>query len=75
MAGLNEIDFGLLREGDANNDNVVSILDFSILATAFGECSDCPLFDERADFNGDGCILINDFSLLATNFGESGDGY
>jgi hypothetical protein len=77
----NSYDFALLREGDANNDNVVTILDFSILATTFGECAlTSPIIgggrgaagNEQADFNGDGCITILDFSLLASNFGQTG---
>jgi len=67
-AGTNPIDFGTLLEGDANDDNCVNILDFSLLATFF-----TPLFDERADFNEDGYVNISDFSLLAGNFGECGD--
>ena len=74
IAGMNDIDFdSLLREGDANDDNYVTILDFSILAGAFGTCEGDQNFDPRADFNGDGCITILDFSLLASNFGQSGD--
>lgn len=72
--GENTIDFGLLREGDANNDNVVSILDFSILASTFAKCAGTAGFDERADFDEDSCVTIRDFSLLASNFGEAGDG-
>jgi hypothetical protein len=73
-SGDNTIEFGTLREGDANNDNFVTILDFSILAAAFGTCDGDANFDARADFNGDGCILIIDFSLLASNFAEGGEG-
>jgi hypothetical protein len=66
-AGLTEVDFGMLREGDANNDNCVSIVDFSILANAF-----FPRFDPRADFNQDGLVNIVDFNLLRENFGLCG---
>ena len=73
VAGHNSIHFGELREGDANNDNFVTILDFSVLAPAFGTCDDQPNFDPHADFNGDNCVTILDFSLLANNFGQGGD--
>jgi hypothetical protein len=66
------IPFGLLREGDANDDNRVLGADFSILATAYGTCSGDPGFDARADFDGDGCVNGADFSLLLTNYGQSG---
>jgi len=65
---INVLDFGLLLEGDANDDNQVNIADFSILAAHFH-----PAYDARADFNQDGRVNINDFSLLATNFGKRGD--
>ncbi|MDZ4767592.1 MAG: M64 family metallopeptidase [Chloroflexota bacterium] len=61
-----------LREGDANNDNVVNITDFSILAGTFGKTSVTVGFDARADFNNDGVVNISDFSLLAGSFGMTG---
>jgi hypothetical protein len=67
--GSNTIDLGTLREGDANDDNFIMMIDFSILAATFGVCEGTDGFDERADGGGDGCILITDFSLLASNFG------
>jgi hypothetical protein len=72
VGGTNTIDLGTLREGDANDDNFITILDFSILAAAFGKCEGSSGYDERADFNGDGCVTILDFSLLASNFGQDG---
>jgi uncharacterized repeat protein (TIGR01451 family) len=71
--GNNTVDFGILREGDANDDNFVTLLDFSILASTFGICEGTLGYDDRADFNEDGCITLTDFSLLATNFGEGGE--
>jgi hypothetical protein len=72
-AGDNQLDFGTLLEGDANNDNYVTIPDFSILASTFGKCAGQTGYDQRADFNADGCITLLDFSLLAANFGEGGE--
>ena len=71
-AGTNTIDFGLLREGDADNNNLVNITDFSLLATSFGKISTDVGFDGRTDFNADGLVNITDFSLLATHFGQTG---
>jgi uncharacterized repeat protein (TIGR01451 family) len=67
------LDFGTLREGDANDDNYVTLLDFSILVTTFAKCEGMTGYDARADFNGDGCVTILDFSLLASNFAQGGD--
>ncbi|MCD6520811.1 MAG: DNRLRE domain-containing protein, partial [Anaerolineae bacterium] len=68
-----DMDMGTLYEGDANLDNKVNILDFSILASAYGTNEGELGFDPRADFNGDGKVNILDFSLLASNYGEQGD--
>lgn len=68
VAGSNSITLtDPLREGDANDDNTVSLSDFSLLASVFGTVSSGP-----ADFNDDGSVLLTDFSLLASNFGLSG---
>ncbi len=72
--GTNTITVGMMLMGDANNDNLVNITDFSILAVAFGKSSGQPGYDARADFNGDTLINITDFSLLASNFGKTGVG-
>ena len=73
QAGTNQVDFGRLREGDANNDNFVTLEDFSILVTSFGKGESDPEFDERADFNTDHFVSLLDFSLLISNFGQAGD--
>ncbi|MGC1375586.1 MAG: DNRLRE domain-containing protein [Anaerolineales bacterium] len=70
--GNNAIDFGALREGDANNDGYVSLVDFSILANSYGKCQGAIGYDGRADFNEDGCVSLLDFSLMAANFGQAG---
>jgi hypothetical protein len=66
--GANAESFGTLKEGDANDDNCVTLTDFSILATAF-----FPAYDLRADFNQDGYVSVVDFSMLRENFAVCGD--
>jgi hypothetical protein len=66
-------DFGVLRGGDSNGDNAVTLVDFSILRSGFGRCAGDVGFGAGADFNGDGCITLVDFSILRSNFGMSGD--
>ncbi|MBL8132527.1 MAG: hypothetical protein JNL42_11775 [Anaerolineae bacterium] len=70
--GSNSLTTAVLKEGDANDSNSVTIGDFSILAGAFGTTSGNAGYDARADFNGSGTITITDFSLLAANFTQSG---
>jgi hypothetical protein len=73
-SGSNTIPLGTLVEGDANNDNVVSILDFSALAASFSKSSGAPGYNPSADFDQDGTVSMLDFSRLATNFGQTGAG-
>jgi len=73
VAGINTVEIPILLEGDANGDNLVNILDFSLLATAFGKTSDQVGFNAFTDFNADSLINIIDFSLLATNFSKSSE--
>jgi thermitase len=70
--GANTLTFGLLREGDANNDNVVSLTDFSVLAATFNRAQGDTGYDSRADFNLDTVVALTDFSLLASNFNTVG---
>src|SRR5207247_7877070 len=48
--GTTQQEMGLLREGDANNDNCVSSQDFTILKNSFGKSVGDPGYDARADF-------------------------
>ena len=71
-AGANNLAFGQLRGGDANDDNVVSLADFSLLALSFNKVEGAPGYDGRADFNGDTVVSLADFSILALNFNTAG---
>lgn len=71
--GSNTVDLGQLLAGDANNDNFITALDFSILATSFNQGPEEETYDGRADFNGDGFVTALDFSLLAVNFNSAGN--
>jgi cysteine-rich repeat protein len=71
-SGPNMANFGTLREGDANNDNCVLLVDFSTLVSTFGKCTGDAGFDARADFDLSGCAVLVDFSLLASNFSQCG---
>jgi kumamolisin len=62
-----------LLPGDINNDNVVDLNDFALLAQAFGSSSSSANWNANADLNCDGVVDLNDFSLLAEDFGLAGD--
>lgn len=65
------INFSLLG-GDADNNNVVSLVDFAILRAANGTRPGDPKWDPRADFNGNNQIDLTDFAILRSNSGKSG---
>jgi hypothetical protein len=66
------VEMGMMRAGDASNDNAVSAADFSILRSTFGLSQGQTGYDDRADFTGDAVVNITDFSLLRLNFGVGG---
>lgn len=66
------VELGLMRVGDVNNDNLVGILDFNILKPTFGRGVGEPAYDDRADFTGDERVTVSDFNLLKGNFGQGG---
>ena len=54
--------------GDATKNGVVDTLDFTILATHFGQTGQTW---STGDFNYDGAVNALDFNALATNFGSN----
>lgn len=71
-AHVTNIEIGLAKAGDSNNDDAVNISDFIILKPSFGFGCGNPLYDNRADFTGDCLVNVADFSPLKRNFGQSG---
>jgi hypothetical protein len=67
------VNFGTLLEGDCDNNDVININDFGILADAYGSVPASANWDVRADLNNDSAVNIYDFGLLADNFGLSGE--
>ena len=66
------VDFGTTREGDSNDSDAVTIIDFSLLAGAFGSTPASGSWNPNCDFDRNGAVVILDFSLLAGNFGKAG---
>lgn len=65
------VNMGTLLEGNANDNNVINIQDFGILAAMYLKISSAAGFDSRADFDRNGIVNIADFGLLAANYGKS----
>jgi len=74
LAGDNQVELGVFREGDADNNNCVSAVDFNILKLSYGKAPGQPGYDARADFNSDNTVSSQDFTLLKTNFNQCGAG-
>jgi hypothetical protein len=72
MGSAVQVDMGVMRAGDCNDDDGVDVLDFMILKGSFGWQVGQPGYDDRANFNGDVVVNITDFSMLRRNFGSSG---
>jgi len=62
--GTTSQEFGTLRGGDANNNNVVNTVDFNLLKANFN----IPNFNPFTDFNNDGVVNTVDFNTLKGNF-------
>ncbi|MEM7802890.1 MAG: dockerin type I domain-containing protein [Chloroflexota bacterium] len=73
LDGTNIGTFGEQLAGDANSDNEVTLVDFSLLADAFNTLEGELDYFANADFNGDQTITLVDFSLLADNFNTVGE--
>ena len=67
------VNFGILLEGDCDDNDVININDFGILADAYGSVPASGNWDDRADLNGDSAVNIYDFGLLADNYGLLGE--
>jgi hypothetical protein len=69
---ITRVEMGMMRAGDANNDNWVSITDFNMLKVSFGSACGGPSYDMRTDFSADCFVNVSDFNPLKRNFGQSG---
>jgi hypothetical protein len=62
-----------LYNGDVNGDNVVNLVDFSLLSSAFRAVPGDPHWNPDADLNGDNVVNLLDFAILSSNFRRQGD--
>ena len=67
-------DFGLLPEGDANDDNILNSQDFFILKDTYNLGVGDSGYDSRADFNQDETVTSQDFFLLRGHYNQAGEG-
>ncbi|MCS6777502.1 MAG: PA14 domain-containing protein [Chthonomonadaceae bacterium] len=62
-----------LLGGDANDDNVVDLLDLALLIQASDTCQGDTGFLANADLNNDDCVDVVDLALIVQNFDLAGD--
>ena len=68
-----DVNFGVLRGGDCNGDNMVDDADIADLDSRFGKAVGDSELRLPVDFNGDSVVDGQDFSLLAANIGRTGE--
>ncbi|MGZ5220444.1 MAG: DUF4082 domain-containing protein [Chitinophagaceae bacterium] len=73
VAGNNIIYFGILPEGDIDNDNLVSVADSVLLMNSYNQAEADPAFDSRADLNEDNIVDSLDLVLFLANYNTAGD--
>ena len=59
--------------GDADNDNEVTLFDFGLLVQAFGTVRGDSGWNQAVDFDGDEEVTLFDFGILVRNFGLVGE--
>lgn len=62
-----------LQNGDCDQDNMVTTMDYLIINAAFDTTAGDPGFDPRADLDEDGSITTNDYLIFNEAFGLDGD--
>ena len=67
------VNFGTTREGDADGNDAVTGMDFSLLAGAFMSIPAYPNWNPNCDFNRNNAVTGKDFSLLSDSFDQTGD--
>lgn len=73
VVGANALNFGTLREGDVNGNNVINTLDLSAMIVSFLTTTGSPNFNPNADLNQTGSVTTLDLSLLISNFLTAGE--
>ena len=62
--------FGILLEGNCNDDRQVNATDFSTMVPTYGKSSIDSGFNAEADFDNSGMVNAFDFSLMVPNYGS-----
>ena len=66
-------DFGTTREGDSNNDDIITGADRSLLYSGWGQSEGEGGYNAHYDFNRDGSLTGADRSLMYAYWAQSGE--
>jgi len=69
------VDFGTVKQGDANDDDLVGSGDYSLLSFAYGTWPGEASWDPNCDFTRDDYIGSGDYSLLSFYYNQWGHLY
>ena len=67
------VDFGTTREGDSNNDDIITGADRSLLYSGWGKSEGEAGYNIHYDFNRDGSLTGADRSLMYAYWAQHGD--
>jgi hypothetical protein len=71
-APTTQLEIGSMTVGDSDDNNVIDMVDYTILRAAVGASCGDPTYDARADFNNDCTINASDYTLLSGNVSRLG---
>ena len=63
----------VLRNGDVDEDNSVTVFDYAAFSDAFDTAPGHPKWNANADLDGDGAVTVFDYEILSRNFDQVGE--
>lgn len=57
--------------GDVNDDDIVNVIDLTIVSLSYGYFQGEPGYNPDADLNGDGVVEMRDLVIVASNLGRT----
>ncbi len=73
VGATKDIDFGVLPEGDVNNDNFITLPDLVALLSSYIKTTGDTGYLPQADLNNDNFVTLPDLVLLLNNYIKQGE--
>jgi hypothetical protein len=71
--GIAKAELGTLIAGDVDGNNVITVVDTTLLRSTLGKALGDPGYDARADFNYDDRVNVQDSNMMRNKTGLAGD--